>query len=130
MADPGRKPKASTANLPALYTEEQATKGALAYYKNCAMCHAPMLEGQSAGYSGPALKGAEFADPSYDFHLSDIFNFVAKLMPAATPGSLTHEQDVQIMAFILQQNGYPAGSKELVYEEAEKSKVAIRYYAK
>jgi hypothetical protein len=51
-------------------------------------------------------------------------------MPAATPGSLTHEQDVQIMAFILQQNGYPSGSNELVYESAEKSMVPIRYYGK
>ena len=115
---------------PALYTEDQATKGALAYYQNCAMCHAPLLDGQAAGYAGPALKGREFADPSYDFRISDIFNFVAKLMPAATPGSLTREQDVQIMAFILKQNGYPAGPDELVYETAEKSKVPMRYYGK
>lgn len=130
VADSGVKTKSKHGKAPALYTEDQATKGALAYYQNCAMCHAPTLAGQSAGYSGPALKGPEFADPSYDFHLSDIFNFVAKLMPAATPGSLTHEQDVDIMAFLLQQNGYPAGSKELVYEQAEKSKVPIRYYGK
>jgi len=130
VADSGAKTKSKHTKAAALYTEDQATKGALAYYQNCAMCHAPLLDGQSAGYSGPALKGSEFADPSYDFHLSDIFNFVAKLMPAATPGSLTHEQDVEIMAFILKQNGYPAGSKELVYEEAEKSKVPIRYYGK
>lgn len=124
------KTKSKHKKIPALYTEDQAAKGALAYYQNCAMCHGPLLDGQSGGYSGPALKGAEFADPSYDFHLSDIFNFVAKLMPAATPGSLTHEQDVQIMAFILQQNGYPSGSNELVYESAEKSMVPIRYYGK
>jgi polar amino acid transport system substrate-binding protein len=37
---------------------------------------------------------------------------------------------VQIMAFILQQNGYPPGSNELVYEDAEKSKVPLRYYGK
>ena len=115
---------------PALYTTDQAAKGALAYYQNCAMCHSPLLDGQTAGYPGPALKGPDFADPSYDFHLSDIFNFVAKLMPSATPGSLSHEQYVQIMAFILQQNGYPAGDNELVYEVAEKSKVPIRYYGK
>jgi hypothetical protein len=42
----------------------------------------------NAGYPRPALKGADFADPSYDFHVKDIFNFVAKLMPTATPGSL------------------------------------------
>ena len=116
--------------VPALYTEDQATKGALAYYKNCSMCHGPLLDGQSAGYSGPALKGPEFADPSYDFHVNEMFNFVAKLMPPGEPGTLTHEEYVEIMAFILQQNGYPAGSHELVYEEAEKSKVPIRYYGK
>jgi polar amino acid transport system substrate-binding protein len=126
-------PKASktkNSKAPAIYTADQATKGQLAYYQNCAMCHGPNLDGQLGGYSGPALKGADFADPSYDFHVSDIFNFVSKLMPAATPGSLSHDEDVQIMSFILKQNGYPAGDKELVYEEAEKSKVAIRYYGK
>jgi polar amino acid transport system substrate-binding protein len=130
VADTSGIAKRKHREVPALYTADQATKGALAYYQNCAMCHGPLLDGQSGGYSGPALKGAEFADPSYDFHLSDMFNFVAKLMPAATPGSLTHEQDVEIMAFILQQNGYPPGSHELVYEEAEKSKVPLRYYGK
>jgi polar amino acid transport system substrate-binding protein len=130
VADTGTSAGSKHLKVPALYTDDQATKGALAYYQNCAMCHGPLLEGQLGGFSGPALKGPEFADPSYHFHLSDIFNFVAKLMPAATPGSLTHEQDVQIMAFILQQNGYPSGSKELVYESAEKSKIPIKYYGK
>ena len=120
----------SHGKVPALYTEDQAAKGELAYYQNCSMCHGPALDGQEGGYSGPALKGADFADPSYDFHVSDIFNFVAKQMPAATPGSLPHDVDVQIMAFILKKNGYPSGSKELVYEEAEKSMVPIRYHGK
>ena len=115
---------------PALYTKEQAKKGVLGYLQNCASCHGPALDGQPGGYSGPALKGAEFADPSYDFHVSDIFNFVAKLMPSATPGSLPPDVYVAIMAFILQQNGYPAGSRELTYDEAMTSSVPIRYYGK
>ena len=130
VSDSGGMTKSKHGKAPALYTADQATKGALAYYQNCAMCHGPNLDGQPAGYSGPALKGADFADPSYDFHVSDIFNFVAKLMPAATPGSLSQEQDVQIMAFILQQNGYPPGGKALVYADAETSKVPLRYYGK
>jgi mono/diheme cytochrome c family protein len=130
VADTEGSAKSKRRKAPVLYTEDQATRGALAYYQNCAMCHGPALDGQSGGYSGPALKGPEFADPSYHFHVSDIFNFVAKLMPAATPGSLTHDQDVLIMAFILQQNGYPAGSKELVYEDAERSTVPLKYYGK
>ena len=28
----------------------------------------------------------------------------------------------------LQQNGYPPGTKELTYDEAEKSSVPLRYY--
>ncbi len=130
VSDPAKSSPKRRGAVPALYTADQATKGALAYYQNCAMCHGPNLDGQPGGYSGPALKGSDFADPSYDFHVSDIFNFVAKQMPAATPGSLSHQQDVEIMAFILQQNGYPPGAKELVYEEAERSQVPIRYHGK
>ena len=122
--------KKKAAKPPAMFTADQAQKGTIAYYQNCAMCHGPQLNGQEGGFPGPALKGEDFADPSYDFSVSDIFNFVAKLMPAATPGSLTHEQDVQIMAFILQQNGYPAGSTELTYEDASKSKVPMLFYGK
>jgi mono/diheme cytochrome c family protein len=124
------KAKAKHKGPPALYTEDQASKGAIAYYQNCAMCHGPALDGQQGGYSGPALKGADFADPSYDFHVHDIFTFVAKQMPAAEPGSLPADLYVQIMAFILQQNGYPAGAVELTYEGADKSKVPMRYYGK
>jgi polar amino acid transport system substrate-binding protein len=130
VADKKEKIGRPRGKAPALYTADQATKGLIAYGQNCAMCHGPLLDGQFGGYPGPALKGPEFADPSYDFHVSDIFNFVAKLMPPGTPGSLTHEQDVLIMAFLLQQNGYPPGSEELTYEAAEKSKVALRYYGK
>jgi len=48
--------------IAALYTDEQASAGTLEYYKNCSMCHGPLLDGQLGGYSGPALKGPEFAD--------------------------------------------------------------------
>ncbi|HEY8010241.1 MAG TPA: c-type cytochrome [Rudaea sp.] len=131
-ADPPKaaKSKARLPKPPALYTEAQATAGATAYFQNCSMCHGPLLDGQPGGYPGPALKGADFADPSYDFHVDEIFHFVAKLMPAATPGSLSNEQNVNIMAYILKQNGYPAGAIELTYDGAMKSKVPIRYYGK
>jgi mono/diheme cytochrome c family protein len=128
VADTMDKTKRKHSRVPALYTADQATQGAIAYGQNCAMCHGLLLDGQSGGSSGPALKGPDFAAPSYDFHVSDIFNFVAKLMPPGTPGSLTHDQDVQIMAYMLQQNGYPPGTQELTYQEAEKSRVPLRYY--
>jgi mono/diheme cytochrome c family protein len=128
VADMLNKPKRPHRKAPALYSADQAARGALGYGEKCAMCHGPLLDGQSGGFPGPALKGPEFADPSYDFHVSDIFNFVAKLMPPGKPGSLTQDDDVLIMAYLLQQNGYPAGTKELTYGQAEKSSVPLRYY--
>lgn len=124
------KPPMRKAGPPAMYTEAQATAGQIAYAQNCSMCHGPLLTGQVGGYPGPALKGEDFADPSYDFHVSDIFNFVALRMPAATPGSLPKDVNVAIMAYLLKENGYPAGTTELTYDGAMKSDVPIRYYGK
>jgi polar amino acid transport system substrate-binding protein len=126
-ATPEKKQRAKP-KPPAIYTEAQATQGKVDYFQNCSMCHGALLDGQRGGYPGPALKGADFADPSYDFHVDEIFRFVAKLMPAANPGTLSNDQNVAIMAFILQENGYPSGATELTYEGAMKSRVPIRYY--
>lgn len=114
-----RKPAA----VPALYTVAQADSGKQKFLANCAQCHGPMLEGRA----GPALKGPNFASPQSKFHVSDIFTIVTKNMPATDPGSLAHDDYVEIMAFLLQQNGYPAGSKTLTFEEARRSKVKLVY---
>jgi hypothetical protein len=37
---------------------------------------------------------------------------------------------VTIMAFILKQNGYPAGTEDLTYEALAKSSVPLRFYGK
>ena len=115
---------------PALYTEGQAAVGSIAYYQNCAMCHGPLLDGPAGGYPAPALRGPEFADPGYHFHLADIFKTLAMQMPAAKPGSLSPQVYVAIMAFLLKQNGYPAGPRELTYEAAASSHVPMLFYAK
>lgn len=115
-ADP---PSSSGATHPAIYTSAQATAGLHQFLDNCSMCHGPTLEGGV----GPALKGKHFAAPSFDYHVGDIFTIVAQNMPADQPGSLKHQTYVEIMAYLLQQNGYPAGSKALTYEGAMKSKV-------
>ncbi|TAN06555.1 MAG: transporter substrate-binding domain-containing protein [Rhodanobacteraceae bacterium] len=103
----------------ALYTQAQATAGKQKFLDDCALCHGKQLE----GFVGPALKGKHFAPAKADYHVSDIFAIVSKNMPASDPGSLDHQTYVEIMAFLLQENGYPAGSKALTFEEAEHSQV-------
>ena len=111
---------------PALYTAEQASTGKQKFADNCAQCHGDNLEGMA----GPALKGDLFASAKANFHVGDIFSIVAKNMPSTQPGSLSHEDYTQIMAFLLQQNGYPAGPSPLVFETALTSTVPLVYRGK
>ncbi|KGI78960.1 c-type cytochrome [Oleiagrimonas soli] len=111
---------------PALFTEAQMAEGKAKFEDHCSQCHGPNLEGRA----GPALKGPLFASADADFHVRDIFTIVSQNMPATQPGSLSHEDYVQIMAFILSQNGYPSGSSKLTYEDAMKSTVPLRYHVK
>lgn len=106
---------------PALYTRAQAKAGRRVFAAHCAMCHGPNLEGRV----GPALKGSTFATPEANFKVRDVFTIVSQNMPAYAPGSLSHQEYVQVMAFLLQQNGYPAGARSLTYRIAGASTVPL-----
>jgi len=110
------------ATLPALYTQAQADDGMSQYSANCAQCHGDQLQGRY----GPGLKGKHFATEKAAYTVGDVFRVVATNMPAAQPGTLAHDDYVQIMAFLLQQNGYPAGTTPLTYDAALKSTVPLR----
>jgi mono/diheme cytochrome c family protein len=112
---------ASAASLPALYTAAQATAGQAVFAQNCAMCHGAALQGMA----GPALVGQRFASAAKDYTVGAIFGEIAEQMPAEAPGSLTHDQYVDALAFILSKNGYPAGSTALAYETSLGSSVPL-----
>jgi mono/diheme cytochrome c family protein/ABC-type amino acid transport substrate-binding protein len=113
-----------SAGLPALFTAAQAKDGMQKYSDNCAQCHGDRLE----GVSGPALTGKLFASDKANLSVGDILTFIAVNMPATQPGSLPPDDYVQVMAYILQQNGYPAGTTALEFEPGKASKVPLRYH--
>lgn len=94
-----------------IYTKEQADRGRLLYEGACADCHGAQLEGGTS----TALAGKEFiaswGKPSLT--LDDFYYIVRKTMPKDRAGSLPAEAYTDIVAFILQQNGFPAGEKAL-----------------
>lgn len=106
-----------------LYTSAQAERGKADYAENCALCHGDNLGGRA----GPALKGKHFANPAANFHVGDIFTIVSQNMPATQPASLEPKVYADIMAFLLQENGYPAGDKELTFDDAKASKEPLIY---
>lgn len=96
---------------PALYTADQANQGAAVYAQACAACHGSQLEGVAA----PALKGPPFGDMANAQGLTAdaLLDVVANTMPQSDPGSLKPEEYNAVVAYILQQNGYPAGTTPL-----------------
>jgi len=96
---------------PALFTAEQATQGAAVYSQSCAACHGTQLEGVAA----PALKGSVFGEMAAAQSLTaqTLLDVIANTMPQSDPGSLKPEDNAAVTAYILQQNGYPAGTAPL-----------------
>lgn len=93
------------------YTEAQARHGSEVFSANCVQCHGAKLQGQA----GPALAGKSFEDSLEYSKMSakQLFSFISSQMPYNDPGSLKKEQYLQVLAFILKKNGYPAGSTPL-----------------
>jgi mono/diheme cytochrome c family protein len=92
-----------------LFTDAQAARGQVAYQKACAECHMPDLGGKE--YAGP-LAGFGFQLKWQDASLGELFGRI-RSMPLGRPGSLPTPEYVDILAYILQKNTYPAGANEL-----------------
>ena len=93
-----------------VYTEAQASRGAVLFDKECAGCHGPSGEG---GGMAPALAGAAFA-ANYDGQtVADLFDRNRTTMPVGREGQVGTVQSADITAFMLQVNKFPPGPTEL-----------------
>lgn len=105
-----------------LYSAEQAARGAEAYRATCSSCHALDLRGNS---NSPGLRGIGFLFVWEGRSLGELFTQMRATMPEESPGSLTESQYLDILAFLLEQNGYPAGGNELANAPGELDAVVI-----
>lgn len=99
------------ASRPGHYTSAQADNGKQVYSAQCAGCHGARLQGGA----GPALKGQKFQS-SVEFgkmSTAQLFDFISKHMPKNSPGSLSRDQYLSVMAYLLEQNGFAAGDSAL-----------------
>jgi len=92
-----------------VYSEEQATRGAASYDTSCSGCHRPDL----GGANGPALRGERFARIFAGKDLKVLYTKIATTMPRGAAASLGDAVYLDIVAHILRENGFPAGSAEL-----------------
>ena len=102
-------PAISRGSSDGIYTPAQADQGARVYAMKCAMCHGATLEGT---VETPALVG-KFVANWAGRPVGNLFAYLGRAMPQNAPGSLTPEENAQVIAFILRANGAPAGSRLL-----------------
>jgi mono/diheme cytochrome c family protein len=93
--------------LDGVYTPAQAARGEAVYSASCSSCH----EGQDA--DGPDLTGKVFFDQWREDTLEPLFMFIKTRMPGNLPGSLDDHAYADILAYILQAQSLPAGTREL-----------------
>jgi len=92
-----------------VYSGAQAARGAIVYDAECAGCHRADL----SGGSGPALRDERFARVFAGKDLKTLFTKTATTMPRGAPGSLGDTVYLDVIAHLLKENGFPAGSREL-----------------
>ena len=93
-----------------IYSVEQARRGGKLYAAQCASCHGPLLEG-----TGPAgaLVGPGFGANWEGRSLGELADRTRLTMPVGKPGTLSRQQVSDLLAFVLERNGFPAGQAEL-----------------
>jgi quinoprotein glucose dehydrogenase len=107
-----------------VYSEEQAKRGQAAYEAECASCHQADFAGD--GFA-PGLAGPEFASAWNDLSVGDLFERIRQSMPPSNPGGMTTAAKIDVIAYLLKGNKFPAGSAELP-KDAEGLK-QIKYLA-
>jgi cytochrome c len=96
-----------------IYTEAQSTRGKDLYAQQCASCHGGELSG---GEMAPPLAGGEFMAGWDGLSVGDLFERIRISMPQNSPGSLSGQQNADILAYMFFANQFPAGTTEMPKE--------------
>ena len=90
-----------------VFTAEQAAHGRVIFATTCAACHGADL----SGVNRPALKGEVFLSHWMEGSLDALFTRVKSIPPdRANLGDTAY---VELVAFLLEANAFPAGAQEL-----------------
>jgi mono/diheme cytochrome c family protein len=97
-----------------VFTTDQGARGQRSFQTYCAACH------NAAEMRGTAWQRAWANRTLGDFH-----QFLSTQMPLDSPGSLSAAQYTDIIAYVLRENGYPAGTAELAPQPAMLGQIKV-----
>lgn len=93
-----------------VFTAEQAARGKTSFAANCAVCHGADL----AALNRPPLKGERFLTHWMEGSLDALFGHVKAMPPGRA--NLGEAVYIDLLAFLLEANAFPAGARELNVE--------------
>lgn len=103
------------AGPPPAFTAAQAERGRRAYESSCAVCHGNTL---TNGTYGTPLAGPYFRTNWFGRTVRALFD-KTRTMPPSSPGSLPAETYADIVAYILEINGFASGNTALTADGEE-----------
>jgi mono/diheme cytochrome c family protein len=105
-----------------VYTTAQADRGKANFLTGrCGGCHQLDLSGDR----GPTLKGDGFLSHWENGPVNSLFKKISETMPPNSPNETTDEAKIDIVAFLLQSNGFPAGPAELKLDAEALDRIEI-----
>ena len=112
-----------------VFTEAQATRGQAVYRGACGLCHGRRLNGAPDDpdmRSTPPLARARFLRVWEGRSLAALFEYARVTMPEDNPNSLTDQEHVDVIAYMLTVGGMPTGDDELQPDPQSLARVVIR----
>lgn len=113
--EPGRFDlRAALRDTTGVYTEQQAADGQAVFTKTCSECH-----------ETKDVTGADFRTKWKGRPVFALFEQIRTTMPDGNPGTLTREQYLNAVAYILKLNGMPAGTTPLASDSVALSAIML-----
>jgi cytochrome c5 len=104
-----------------VYSAAQAERGKTSFNSSCLRCHGDKLQGNTA----PALSGDRFFTTWGSEPIASLFAKIRDTMPPNFGTSIDDQVKLDIVAFILQTNGYPTGPSELTQNGSDLASAQI-----
>ena len=105
-----------------VFTAEQSARGRRVYERSCASCHYANLRGDA---DAPPLAGPEFVERWAGSDAGNMVRIVSNQMPPDAPNSLGRQAYVDLVAYLLEANGRPAGDAELSPNPLELGRIGL-----